>query len=197
MANGSKGVATVTDAATGAFTYLPNAGATGADSFTFQASDGSLTSNAATIAVTIAAPNLAVEVQAPNGGERLFVGVPATLRWTAAGATTIDVALSRNGGTTYTAIAACSGLPGTATTCVWSPTGPATDDGAASRHGPWCRGGDGHGRLECGLRRRRRHSDRHGDRPQHRGGLGRRFAPRHHLEPQPRCDVGGAHRAHP
>ena len=36
------------------------------------------------------------------------------------------VALSRDGGTTYTPIAACSGLPGTAQSCVWTPTGPAT-----------------------------------------------------------------------
>jgi hypothetical protein len=44
-------------ASTGAFTYTPNANANGSDSFTFRASDGSLTSNAATVSVTISAVN--------------------------------------------------------------------------------------------------------------------------------------------
>ena len=42
VANGTKGSAAITNAATGAFTYTPNAGATGADSFSFKASDGAL-----------------------------------------------------------------------------------------------------------------------------------------------------------
>jgi len=51
--NGSKGTATITNPATGAFTYTPNAGALGADTFTFTASDGQATSNTATVTVTI------------------------------------------------------------------------------------------------------------------------------------------------
>jgi len=53
VANGGKGTAAVTDVATGAYTYTPNAGASGADSFTFKASDGLLDSNTATVAITI------------------------------------------------------------------------------------------------------------------------------------------------
>ena len=40
----------------GTFTYTPNDGYTGSDSFTFKANDGSLDSNTATIAVTVTAP---------------------------------------------------------------------------------------------------------------------------------------------
>ena len=51
--NGSKGTATLTDATTGAYTYTPDAGAIGVDSFSFTASDGLLTSAPATVTVTI------------------------------------------------------------------------------------------------------------------------------------------------
>ena len=44
------------DAGTGAFVYIPNHDYVGTDSFTFTASDGSLTSNAATVSLTVAAP---------------------------------------------------------------------------------------------------------------------------------------------
>ncbi len=55
VANGTKGTAVVTNASTGAYTYTPNAGATGADSFTFKANDGTVDSNTATVNVTITA----------------------------------------------------------------------------------------------------------------------------------------------
>ena len=51
--NGSKGTATITNGMTGAYTYTPNAGAIGSDSFTFTAFDGISISNTATITVTI------------------------------------------------------------------------------------------------------------------------------------------------
>jgi len=54
--NGSKGVATITNATTGAFTYTATAGATGTDTFTFKANDGSLDSNEATVTGTITPP---------------------------------------------------------------------------------------------------------------------------------------------
>jgi hypothetical protein len=47
------GTLNLTDAGTGAFTYTPNAGQSGTDSFTFQAVQGTLTSNVATWTVTI------------------------------------------------------------------------------------------------------------------------------------------------
>ena len=42
---------------TGAYTYTPNSNATGADSFTFKANDGTVDSNVATVAVTISNTN--------------------------------------------------------------------------------------------------------------------------------------------
>jgi uncharacterized repeat protein (TIGR03803 family) len=57
VSNGLKGTATITDQATGAFTYVPNANATGADTFTFKANNGTMDTNVATISVTITPVN--------------------------------------------------------------------------------------------------------------------------------------------
>ncbi|MFC0214027.1 tandem-95 repeat protein [Paenibacillus chartarius] len=58
VAQGSKGIVTITNAATGAYTYTPNPDAEGSDSFTFQATDtGNAVSNTATITVTITGVN--------------------------------------------------------------------------------------------------------------------------------------------
>jgi len=63
VTQGILGTATITDAATGAYTYTPNAGVTGSDSFAFQVRDpGGLTSTA-TVAVTIVAVNRAPVAQ--------------------------------------------------------------------------------------------------------------------------------------
>ncbi len=51
--NGALGVANISNAATGAYTYTPNAGMTGTDSFGFYANDGLLDSNIAVVSVTI------------------------------------------------------------------------------------------------------------------------------------------------
>ena len=126
VSNGAKGTVIITNATTGAFTYTPTAGASGADSFSFSATDGTLNSNTATIVVTIVPSALTVTVVSPNGGEKLFANVPTTIHWTATGAISFDVALSRNGGVTYVAIAGCTGVSGSATSCAWTPTGPAT-----------------------------------------------------------------------
>jgi Ca2+-binding RTX toxin-like protein len=53
----TKGVVTITNAATGAFTYTPNANANGADSFTYRVFDGTVYSNTATVTVAIAPVN--------------------------------------------------------------------------------------------------------------------------------------------
>ncbi|MBF0339823.1 MAG: tandem-95 repeat protein [Magnetococcales bacterium] len=50
------GVVTIVNAATGSYSYVPNANESGADSFTFHVSDGTLTSNTATVSVTIVPP---------------------------------------------------------------------------------------------------------------------------------------------
>jgi hypothetical protein len=57
VTNGAKGVATITDAATGAYTYTPNADANGTDSFTFKVNDGTLDSKPATVSITITPVN--------------------------------------------------------------------------------------------------------------------------------------------
>ena len=62
VSNGTLGMAVITDANTGAFTYTPNAGVTGADSFTFVANDGMADSNIATVTVTISAGGGAVTI---------------------------------------------------------------------------------------------------------------------------------------
>ena len=54
--NGLLGTAEITDEVTGAFTYTPDTGVTGEDSFTFKANDGLLDSNVATVQVSIVAP---------------------------------------------------------------------------------------------------------------------------------------------
>jgi large repetitive protein len=53
----AKGIATLTNAATGAFTYTPNANENGSDSFTFRVNDGVQTSNLATVSMNIGAVN--------------------------------------------------------------------------------------------------------------------------------------------
>jgi VCBS repeat-containing protein len=53
VANATNGIVTITDSATGAYTYQPNGNLNGADSFTFRATDGSANSNTATISITV------------------------------------------------------------------------------------------------------------------------------------------------
>ena len=53
VSNGSRGTATITDTASGAFTYSPAADEYGVDTFTFQVNDGSADSEPATVTVTI------------------------------------------------------------------------------------------------------------------------------------------------
>lgn len=57
VTNGSRGSATVTNPSTGAFSYTPNAGESGSDSFTYRVSDGTVNSGAATVTVSISAVN--------------------------------------------------------------------------------------------------------------------------------------------
>jgi VCBS repeat-containing protein len=55
----TKGTLTITNAATGAFTYTANTNTTASDSFTFRAYDGTAYSNTATVAISITANNTA------------------------------------------------------------------------------------------------------------------------------------------
>ncbi|MEC0266091.1 Ig-like domain-containing protein [Paenibacillus anseongense] len=65
--NGTKGTAVITDPATGAFTYTPNPGATGTDSFTFKANDGITDSEEAVITVNIAASPMTLSTELTGG----------------------------------------------------------------------------------------------------------------------------------
>ncbi|NGZ05196.1 MAG: tandem-95 repeat protein [Magnetococcales bacterium] len=56
VANGTKGRAELTDPATGAYTYTPNATSIGNDTFTFKVNDGVTDSTTATMTVTITSP---------------------------------------------------------------------------------------------------------------------------------------------
>lgn len=57
FSQGTKGTVVITDAATGAFEYLPFPNANGSDSFSFRAFEGNSYSNAATVSVTITPVN--------------------------------------------------------------------------------------------------------------------------------------------
>jgi hypothetical protein len=97
----------------------------GANVLTVTARDGAGNESTDVLTVTYTAIPLTASVLSPNGGEKMFVNVPTVIRWSASGAAAIDVAVSRNGGA-YTNLAGCTGLSGTATSCSWTPTGPAT-----------------------------------------------------------------------
>jgi VCBS repeat-containing protein len=62
--NGQKGTVTITNPATGAFDYRPNANANGTDQFTFKVSDGTLESETVSVTVNIQAVNDAPVTQA-------------------------------------------------------------------------------------------------------------------------------------
>jgi hypothetical protein len=111
---------------TAALSGTPAAGTAGTYPFTITASNGVLPNATQSFTLTVIAAPLAVTVVSPNGGERVFVNVPTTVRWNATGATSFDVALSRNGGTSFTNVAGCTGLPGSATSCIWTPSGAGT-----------------------------------------------------------------------
>jgi hypothetical protein len=98
----------------------------GVNVLTVTAQDAAGLSNTDVLTVTYTASPLTASVLSPNGGEKLFVNVPTVIRWSASGAAAIDVALSRNSGGSYTALAGCTGLSGSATSCNWTPTGSAT-----------------------------------------------------------------------
>jgi VCBS repeat-containing protein len=59
---------TLTQNSNGSFTYTPSAGYTGADSFTYQASDGQANSNTATVTITVNASTPAPSPSGDNGG---------------------------------------------------------------------------------------------------------------------------------
>ncbi|MCK6471603.1 MAG: Ig-like domain-containing protein, partial [Planctomycetes bacterium] len=76
VANGTKGTATVTNSATGAFIYTPNAGELGTDTFTFKINDEGAESNVATVTITINDPPAANDDSANvNEGQTAGINV--------------------------------------------------------------------------------------------------------------------------
>ena len=127
----TQGVVVVVNLVSGEFTYTATPAAAGQDAFTFRVGElggqsASSLSNVATVTITIAAAPLTVSLTRPTGGEKFFVHTPVPIAWTATGATSVDVELSRDGGQSFAPIAECSALPGSASGCEWVPQGPAT-----------------------------------------------------------------------
>ncbi|HIJ84656.1 MAG TPA: tandem-95 repeat protein, partial [Magnetococcales bacterium] len=78
VTNGSKGVVTLTNAATGTYTYVPNPGAYGTDTFTFIVNDGIADSQAVTVTVNVdvdAAVSFAESAQRVLDGHTALVAV--------------------------------------------------------------------------------------------------------------------------
>jgi VCBS repeat-containing protein len=77
------GHGTLVMAANGSFTYAPDAGFTGTDSFTYRASDGRMASAAATVRITVeshdVAPDAAADAYATQQDQALVVPDPGVL----------------------------------------------------------------------------------------------------------------------
>ncbi|MDB5341469.1 MAG: hypothetical protein JWN70_7088 [Planctomycetaceae bacterium] len=76
VVNPTHGAVNITNTATGAYTYTPDADYNGTDSFQFQVNDGHLNSNMATVSITIDAVNDAPQLNL-NGGAVTFSGKAA------------------------------------------------------------------------------------------------------------------------
>jgi len=134
----SNGTVTITNAATGAFTYTPNSGFTGTDSFTFDASDSGGTSNTATETVTVNAPAVPAPT-AQNGSVTTTEGqsVSGTLSASASGnpALTFQIVTQPSNGTvtiTNAATGAFTYTPNSGFTGTDSFTFDASDSGGTS-----------------------------------------------------------------
>jgi hypothetical protein len=113
------------DRRTGAISGTPTAGGT------FSVIVSAINAFGARGSLTVTIDVLAVTVQSPNGGEKVFVNVPTTVRWSFSGhLSTFNVELSRNGGATFVPISECTGLTATPSAsqmiCAWTPATPAS-----------------------------------------------------------------------
>jgi subtilisin family serine protease len=72
-----------------------------------------------------------VTIQFPNGGEKIYTGTPYHIAWTSdsEALAQFDVQFSTDGGMTFSSVAGCTGLSGTARTCTWMLPGPGTGKG--------------------------------------------------------------------
>jgi hypothetical protein len=118
--------------APGTLDYTPSAGTVlGAGSHTlsvaFTPADPTAYGPAtATVTINVLGSNVSVSLLRPNGGETAFIGVPFPVRWSSTGASSFDLSLSLNGGSTFAPIANCTALPASATSCNWVPTMPSS-----------------------------------------------------------------------
>jgi hypothetical protein len=105
-------------------TYTPNAGYSGADSFTFKANNGA-DSNIATVSITVQTPTTMLSLATPSPATGLTTGqttlLTATLSPTTAGANTATGTITFSDGAT----AICSGVSFNSTTGVATCTTPA------------------------------------------------------------------------
>ena len=112
----------------GTFVYSPpmdtrmrQAGAGQVLSVTFRPDDPSYGPATATVTIDVTPAPLGVTLLTPLAGAKAFVGVPFTIRWQASGfPTSFDVELSTGAGS-FQPIATCANLPGSATSCDWTP----------------------------------------------------------------------------
>jgi hypothetical protein len=90
VVNGTIGTATITNASTGGFTYVPNINQNGTDTFTFKVNDGLVDSNIATITITITpTPPPPLPPPLPD-----YLGLFLQLDGTGSGKVTTDTGLS-------------------------------------------------------------------------------------------------------
>jgi len=131
VSNPSHGTVSVTNTATGAYTYTPTSNYSGADSFTFKANDATADSNTATISITVsntATAPVAANITPAAFNEDTQSGV-ITLSYTDGdGDLATACALSALSGVTETLDCACDGSG----VCTVKVTGTANTNGAAS-----------------------------------------------------------------
>ncbi|MEI7855665.1 MAG: DUF4347 domain-containing protein, partial [Planctomycetota bacterium] len=77
----TKGVVTITDAAKGAFKYVPNLNANGSDTFTFTVNDGTISSAMATVIVNILPKNTAPTLTTISTLTGASEGIPYTITY--------------------------------------------------------------------------------------------------------------------
>jgi VCBS repeat-containing protein len=142
----ANGTVIITDAATGAFTFTPNANYNGQTSFTFQISDGSALSNVATVTLTVISVNDA-PIAGPIPPVQLDEGQSTTIALANffsdvdTGNTTPDVlTYSLSGAPSFVSINAATGLvtiaPGALHSGTYSFTAIATDGSNATASTP-------------------------------------------------------------